>query len=84
MPAWVADWTAWAFEGAIVEWLAEYHGTGSIPPREQEPAIIGLLEEVSWEGHRILLPPLSAQLAVVEARGLNQRAAAIREHLARN
>lgn len=81
MPAWLADWTAWAFEGSIVEWLEGYHATGSNPPREQEPAIIDSLEEVSWEGHQILVPPVSIQLPVVEARGLTVRAMAIREYL---
>ena len=49
MSAWRAEWTAWAFEGAIVEWLSGYHPTGSTPPREQEPAMIAMLEEVRWE-----------------------------------
>lgn len=81
MPRWVADWTAWAFAGAIVEWLQGSHPTGNSPPHEQEPAIIESLEEVSWEGHQILIPPNSSQLPVVEARGLTERAAAIRQHL---
>lgn len=81
MPGWLADWTAWAFAGAIVEWLSDYHPTGSSPPREQEPAIIDMLEEVPWEGHQVLIPPLSSQVPVLEARGLKRRAAAIRRHL---
>lgn len=81
MRGWLADWTAWAFKGSVVEWLGGYYPTGSNPPREQESAIIGSLEEVPWEGHRILVPPLSVQLPVVEARGLEDRARAIRRHL---
>ena len=81
MPAWLADWTAWAFDGAIVEWLSDYHPPGSNPPQEQEPAIIDMLEEVSWEGHQILVPPLASQLPIVEVRGLEERAAAIRRHV---
>lgn len=81
MPRWVADWTAWSFAGAIVEWLQGCHPTGSSPPHEQEPAIIDSLEEVSWEGRQVLIPPISSQLVVIEARGLMERAAAIRQHL---
>lgn len=81
MPRWLADWTAWSFAGAIVEWIQGAHPTGSSPPHEQEPAIIDSLEEVSWEGHPILVPPVSSQLAIVEARSLMARAAAIRQHL---
>lgn len=81
MPRWVADWTAWAFEGAIVEWVQGCHPTASSPPHEQEPAIIDSLEEVSWHGHQMLVPPLSSQLQVLEARGLTERAAVIRQHL---
>jgi hypothetical protein len=80
---WVAKRTGRAFHGAIVEWISEPHAGGDDPasPREQGPLVADRLETVGWRGHRLPVPPLSAQLRTAERHRLDGRAALIRAAL---
>jgi hypothetical protein len=76
---WVAEWTARAFHGAVIEWLSGGRPSGHVPPHEQEPAVINHLEPVIWQGRSFLVPSLEIQLAVAESRGLSHRRDLIRQ-----
>lgn len=70
MRGWIARYFGRAFEGALIEWLADVDPQiDSSGPHEQGPLAEGALEEVIWEEHRIRCPPLGLQLAVAERRG---------------
>ncbi len=83
MSGWVAKCAGRAFAHTIIEWLSEPFDKLDNPeaPHEQGPFVAGNLETVSWSEHRILVPPLSAQLRVCETRGLDDRAELIRHEL---
>lgn len=83
MHGWVADAGGRAFAGAIVEWLAGAHPSGSDLPHEQEEDTRGHLELILWNGREIPVPSLDLQLAIAEQRGLDSRAALIRRALER-
>ena len=80
LDGWVARHVGRAFAGAVVEWLAGPWADLDDPaaPHEQGPFIESDLEEIDWRGHRIRVPPLSAQLRVCEKRGMTRRAQLIR------
>ena len=80
MQGWVAEHTGRAFHGAIVEWLSNPHAENddASAPHEQGPFVADQLETVQWHGHRIYVPPLSAQLRTCELRGLSKRVDLIR------
>jgi hypothetical protein len=77
-PGWVADMTGRAFHGALIEWLAGVHATGTSPPHEQEPAAGEHLETIQWRGRAVQVPVLELQLLVAERRGLDDRVHLIR------
>jgi hypothetical protein len=79
MRGWVADAGGRAYAGILIEWLAGAHATGTEPPHEQEEATAGHLELLPWRGRQIPVPSLSVQLAAAERRGLDDRAALIRQ-----
>jgi hypothetical protein len=81
---WVAKRIGRAFYGAIIEWSSEPHAELDDPcnPHEQGPYVADRIETVEWRGHRLRMPPLSAQLAVCERRGLTDRVALIRAAMA--
>jgi hypothetical protein len=85
LDGWVAAYVGRAFDGAVVEWLAEPHAALDDPddPHEQGPFVAGRLETVRWRGHDVRVPPLAVQLRTCERRGLTERAALIRRALAR-
>jgi hypothetical protein len=84
MDGWVADYTGRAFSHAIIEWLSAPRAEldDASAPHEQGPFIASHLETVQCQGHRIQVPPLSAQLRVCERRGLADRATLIRAAMA--
>ena len=50
-----------------------------LPPRTRKgPFVADQLKTVQWHGHRIYVPPLSAQLRTCELRGLSKRVDLIR------
>jgi hypothetical protein len=73
---WAAGYVGRAFEGAIIEWLADPHSEldDAANPYEQGPYVSDRLETVEWRGHSVCIPPLSAHLASAERRGLSERA----------
>jgi len=77
---WVADCVGRTFNGAVLEWLSDPREEidDAAAPCEQGPLISAELETVAWRGHRLRVPPLSAQLRVAERRGLTARADLIR------
>lgn len=77
---WVAKRIGRAFFGAIIEWLSEPHAHMDDPvdPHEQGPHVADRLETVEWRGYEFRVPPLSAQLAICERRGLTDRVELIR------
>ncbi|HEX3889090.1 MAG TPA: hypothetical protein VHW05_16500 [Phenylobacterium sp.] len=83
MTGWVADLGGRAFAGCLFEWLAGVHPDIDQPaPHEQGPHALGHLEQVSWRGALVAVPPLELQLAVAERRSLTERAAKIRAFIA--
>jgi hypothetical protein len=72
-----------AFDGAIFEWISDPRRELDDPsrPHEQGPLIADRIETVTWRGRSVHVPPLSAQLAVSELRGLKERAEVIRAAL---
>jgi hypothetical protein len=84
MKGWVADWHGRAFEQALIEWVSRMHSEVDRTGRhEQGPEAASRREQVVWQGHKILCSPLDLQLAVAEARGMKDRARAIRSFIAR-
>jgi hypothetical protein len=82
MTGWVADLGGRAFAGCLFEWLSGVHPEIDQPaPHEQGPYALGHLEQVSWRGSRVAVPPLDLQLSVAERRGLTERATKIRAHM---
>ena len=70
MPGWIARWFGRAFQGALIDWLADVDPQiDSSGPHEQGPLAEGALENVVWEGRSIRCTPLRLQLAVAERRG---------------
>jgi hypothetical protein len=72
---WVARHSGRAFYKAIIEWLSDPHPKNDDlgNPHEQGPFVTDHRESVEWRGHRVRIPPLSAQLAACEQRGLDAR-----------
>lgn len=83
LEGWAAKRIGRAFYGAIVEWLSEPHSEIDDPanPREYGPHIAHRLETMEWRGYRLRVPPLTAQLATCERRGLGDRVQLIRAAL---
>jgi len=79
---WVAEWTGRAFHGALFEWVANVDPAVDAEPHEQGRAAASRLETVIWHGHPVRVPPLELQLATAIRRGLNERAATIRQAMA--
>lgn len=78
-PHWVAAWTARAFDGACIEWLAEPRPPADGACHEQGPLSGEHLEMIRWRGYDLLVPALDLQLRTAEQRGLVARAALIRQ-----
>jgi hypothetical protein len=72
---WVARHSGRAFYKAIIEWLSDPHPENDDlgNSHEQGPFVTDHRESVEWRGHRVRIPPLSAQLAACEQRGLDDR-----------
>jgi hypothetical protein len=85
LEGWVAKRVGRAFYGAVIEWLSEPLVENDDPanPHEQGPLVADRLEFVEWRGHEIAVPPLSAQLASCERRGLRERVELIRAAMPR-
>jgi hypothetical protein len=83
LQGWAAKRIGRAFHAAIIEWLSEPHLEIDDPasPREYGPHIADRLETVEWRGYRLRVPPLTAQLATCERRGLGDRVQLIRAAL---
>ena len=77
---WIAAWFGRAFLGARVEWVADVYDDvdDRAGPCEFGPAVAARLDHCRWNGRDLRLPPLDAQLAVNERRGLVDRVRAIR------
>jgi hypothetical protein len=75
MQGWVAKRIGRAFYKAIFEWLSEPHAEldDQTSPHEQGPLVADQVETVQWRGHRVWVPPLTAQLATCKRRGLAER-----------
>lgn len=82
---WVAKWAGRMFCHAIIEWISEPHRglDDGAAPHEQGPRVADSIESVDWRGYRVPVPPLSAQLAACERRGLAERVALIRAAIRR-
>ncbi len=53
MSGWIARWHGRAFQGALIEWLADVDPQiDSSGPHEQGPLAEGALEDLVWEGYR--------------------------------
>jgi hypothetical protein len=80
LEGWVAKRVGRAFHKATIEWLSELHAEMDDPanPHEQGPYVADQLEIVEWRGHQFRVPPLSAQLATSERRGLDDSVRLIR------
>ena len=80
LQAWAAKRVGRAFHHAIIEWVSDPHPETDDPaaPQEHGPFVATALETVEWDGHRVWVPPLSAQLRSCELRGLADRAELIR------
>jgi hypothetical protein len=85
LEGWVAKRVGRAFHGAVIEWLSEplVENDHLANPHEQGPLVADRLEIVEWRGHRFAVPPLSAQLATCERRGLRERVELIRAAMPR-
>lgn len=82
---WVAGWWGRAFPGARLEWVGDVRtGVDEPEPVDYGPAAAARLEQVTWRGHRIQVPPLDLQLAVANRRGLTGRARLIEAALGRH
>jgi hypothetical protein len=73
---WLADSIGRAFHGALFEWLSGPHP--SPLPHEHAPLVGMEFDVVRWREKTLRVPPLLLQLRVAEARGLGDRADAIR------
>jgi hypothetical protein len=80
LEGWIAKRTCRAFYRAIIEWLSEPRTEMDDPANlhEQGPHVADQVETVEWRGYRVRVPPLSAQLATCERRGLTDRVELIR------
>jgi hypothetical protein len=79
MPGWIAQWFGRAFDGALIEWVADVDpAVDREGPHEQGPLAASALEAVVWEGHRIRCTPLDLQVAVAERRGRLEAVEAIK------
>jgi hypothetical protein len=69
-----------AFASARIECVGGVHPTvDAEEPSDFGPYAAERLEQVEWQGHPLRVPPLELQLRVSERRGLDDRAALIRE-----
>lgn len=80
MQGWVADKIGRAYSGCVIEWLSGVHATNEF--HEQGAAALACLERTTWNGFSVPVSPLGLQLAVLERRGLAERAAKVRCHMA--
>lgn len=80
LEGWVAKRIGRAFSHAIIEWLSEPHPEmdDHTSPHEQGPHVADGVETIEWRGYPVRVPPLSAQLATCERRGLTDRVELIR------
>jgi hypothetical protein len=80
----VGLWSGRAFAGARVEWVSFVHPTLDMwrRPNELGPDTQANLERIQWRDWVIRVPPLTTQLTITEQRGLEERAQAIKQHLA--
>lgn len=76
---WICRWWGRAFLKARIEWV------GGVEHRVDEPFVTDFgpaaarrLEEVTWNGRILHVPPLELQLQSCERRGLEDRASQIR------
>lgn len=70
MAGWIATYFGRAFCGALIDWVADVDpDVDREGPHEQGPLAEGALEDVGWQGHRILCAPMGLQLTVAERRG---------------
>lgn len=83
-PGWIAGWFCRAMLRARVEWIGAPTAQADEPePGDCGPAALARLETVTWRGFEVRVPPLTLQLAVCERRGLEERGALIKAHLAK-
>jgi hypothetical protein len=78
---WVARWFGRAFHGALIEWVADVDPAVDQRPSEFGRAAASRLERAEWQGHTVPVTPIDIQLEVSELRGLDGRAAQIRNWL---
>ncbi len=82
-PGWIAGWFCRAMLRARVEWIGAPTAQADQPESSDFGATAASqLETVTWRGFEVRVPPLALQLEVCERRGLDERAALIRAHLA--
>jgi hypothetical protein len=81
----VGYWSGRAFAAARLEWVSFVHPTLDSwwGPNELGAHAQANLEHIQWRDWTVRVPPLVSQLAITEERGLEDRALAIRQHLAR-
>jgi hypothetical protein len=83
MSGWVADRIGRAYAGCIIEWLSDVNPAADASPHEQGAAARTRVEHAMWNGFSVPVAPLDLQLAVLERRGLTQRAAKVRAYMMR-
>ncbi len=79
MKGWVAEKGGRAYAGCIFEWLSDVHPTSD--PHEQGADALPRVEHVAWEGFWVPVTSLDLQLAVLERRGLTERASKVRSYM---
>ena len=77
-PGWVAESFTRTFPGACVEWVGGVNASADAPePTDFGSIAASHLEQVTWNGYSIRVPPLDLQLSVNQRRGRTERAAQI-------
>jgi hypothetical protein len=80
---WIGRWWGRAFLRERIEWTGGVTEAADRPrPGDVGPTAEARLETVSWRGFDIRVPPIDLQLDAAERRGMHDRAAGIRAHLA--
>jgi len=75
---WIAKIFGRAFAGARVEWIGGFRSElDAEGPNEFGPATGARLDEISWRGRRLRIPPVDVQIHVARQRGLEDRVAAL-------
>jgi hypothetical protein len=81
---WFCSWWGRAFLHARIEWVGGVNEMADEPAvSDYGPTAASRLDTVLWKGYPLRVPPLDLQLMVNEKRGLADRVALIRQHLAR-